>query len=551
MVARGAGLLPGACAALLCVHEAAWAQVDAGRPPAASPAVTAPTGGTARINVTSVQVEGNTLLPQQTLDALVAGAVGEGRTLSDLNAVAQRVQAAYRDAGYGGVVAFVPEQDASSGRVVIRVVEGKLAAVRIKGNVHFPEQNVRAALPSVREGQTPYVPAIDRDIQLSNENPAKEVRVTLAPGALPGQIDAEVSVSDARPLQLLAGFSNTGNHETGMGRLTVGVRHANFTGRDDVITALYQTSPEHPGRVRVGTLGYHLPVYEHGASLDVFYAHSNVANGTSSTPLGPLSFTGRGDLVSLRGNLNLERRSPVDQRVSLGIDWKDFDNECSVGTFGSVACGSAAVSVRAVPLSIGYTAQQQEGERAWGGSLGLAVNAGGSSASTFDAARPGARRHYVIGRLSAFTEFALDAGWGVSARFDAQYSPHALISAERFGVGGISSVRGYMERELTGDSGAVVRADLLMPSFDTRPTPDVRVRPIAFLDVGHVTSHKGLACRGLATTSCTAAGVGVGLRINFGTVVTASLDVARALRDGATNTERGDTRAHVSLTLVY
>lgn len=503
------------------------------------------------MDVTSVEVEGNTLLSNEQLRSATAPALGSGRTLADLNAAAARVQAAYREAGYGGVVAFVPEQDVSSGRLLIRVVEGKLAGVRVKGNQHFSEQNVRAGLPNLVEGRTPLVRAIDRDIQLSNENPAKELRVTLEPGARPGEVDADITVADMKPLQLLLGYSNTGNAITGRGRLTLGVRHANISGHDDVVTAQYQTSVEHPQQVHVATLGYHLPLYAYGGSVDAFYAHSNVDNGTTLTPIGPLAFSGRGDLLSLRGNLNLERRSDLDQRIFAGLDWKKFENECSLGVFGEAACGPAGVDVRAVPIVFGYTAQRQEGgARSWGASASVAVNAAGSNAATFDAARPGARRHYGIARLAAFGEWAFGAGWGASARLDSQYSPHALIPGERFGMGGITSVRGYEEREMTGDSGVTLRLDVLMPSLAAVAGSAWRLRPLLFADAGHVSNHKGFPCRQAVRSSCSASGAGVGLRAGFSTIMSATLDVARALRDGDT-TAKGDTRVHVSLTVVY
>jgi hemolysin activation/secretion protein len=534
-------------AALLAASSPSPAQPS---PAGATPLPSTPLAPAATLNVTAIAVEGNTLLAPEQLDALTAPALGNGRTLADLHAAAARVQAAYRDAGYGGVVAFVPEQDASSGRVLIRVVEGKLAAVRVKGNRFFTEDNVRRGLPNLREGETPVVRIIDRDLQLSNENPAKELHLTLGPGERPGQIAADVTVQDMKPLQFLAAFSNTGNDATGRGRVSVGVRHANLTDHDDVATLQYQTATAHPSRVHVATLAYHLPFYAWGGSVDAFYAHSSASNGTTLTPIGPLVFAGKGNLLSLRANHNLERRSDLDQRVSAGVDFKDFQNDCSLGVFGAAACGPAGVSVRSVPISVGYTAQRQEGDRSWGVSAGLAVNAGGSDAATFEAARPGATRHYAIARLTAFRDLPISGGWAAGLRADTQYSPHALITAERFGVGGLTSVRGYDERELTGDWGLAVRAELLTPSLDFGTRSFFRLRPLAFLDGGHVANHKGLPCRGLAQTSCSAAAIGLGLRAGLGTLASGTLDVARALRDGVT-TARGDMRVHVSVTFAY
>src|SRR6478609_8088405 len=75
-----------------------------------------------RFVVKAVHVEGNTLLPEAKLSAIVARLVGAELTLGDLRQNAALVQQAYRDAGYGGVVAYVPEQELAQGTVVIRVV---------------------------------------------------------------------------------------------------------------------------------------------------------------------------------------------------------------------------------------------------------------------------------------------------------------------------------------------------------------------------------------------------------------------------------------------
>ncbi|ROZ78324.1 ShlB/FhaC/HecB family hemolysin secretion/activation protein [Ramlibacter sp. WS9] len=503
-----------------------------------------------KINITSIRVEGNTLLPEGVLAGMVSGVQGPDRTLSELNLLATRIQNAYRDAGFGGVVAFVPEQDVTSGNVVVRVVEGKLAAVRVTGNSHFTTANVRAGLPNLREGATPVVRAIDRDIQLSNENPAKELKVTLTAGSKPGDVDAEVNVSERDPLQVLLGYNNTGNEQTGRHRLSVGAQHSNLFGRDHVATIQYQTSPEHPSQVQVFSVGYHVPLYDWAGSVDAFYAHSNVRNGTTSTPAGPLTFAGKGEVLGLRGNRNLDRIGEYDHRVTLGVDFKDYQNDCALGNFGPAACGSAGVSISVAPVMVAYTGQKQGPQLAWGINASLAANAGGSSADTFEAARPGARKHYVLTRLSGFAEVGLAGGFALAGRADAQYTPHALISGEKFGLGGAGSVRGYEERELSGDYGVGARFEVLGPMLGVGASEGFRARPLVFVDHGRVSNHKGLPCRGTAETSCSLSGVGLGARLNMGKHASASVEVGRAL-DNAISTSKGDYRAHVSINVVY
>jgi len=501
-----------------------------------------------RISVSAVRVEGNSLLPDRLLADLTAGVAGTERSMSELNQVAARIQNAYRDAGYGGVVAYLPEQEITGGNVVIRVVEGRLANVRVTGNVHFDTANIRAGLPNLREGTTPVVRAIDRDIQLTNENPAKDVKVTLAAGAKPGEIDADVGVTDSKPLQFLLGYNNTGQEVTGKHRVNVGVQHSNLFGRDHVGTMQYQTSPEHPDQVRIFSVGYRIPVYSQAASFDAFYAHSNVSIGTTSTPAGPLSFAGKGTVVGLRANRNLDRVGEYDHRLTLGVDWRDYENECSVGAFGAAACGSAGVSVTAVPVSVAYAGQRQGPTTSWGMNASLSANVGGSSQETFEAARPGARRHYAIARFSGFGEVALPGGFAVNGRLDAQYSPHALISGERFGLGGAATIRGYVERELIGDTGLAARIEALAPALE--PTAGVRLRPYLFVDHGRLSNHKDLPCRNTAGTSCSLTGAGIGARMSIGRNTSATLDIGRAFENGVT-TSSGDVRGHVSVNFVY
>lgn len=525
-----------------------WGIAFALQSDAVAQAPAAPAAQQQRIIVTAVRVEGNTLLPERVLSELTAGVAGTERSVPELNQVATRIQNAYRNAGYGGVVAYIPEQAITGGNVVIRVVEGKLANVRVTGNVHFDTANIRAGLPNLREGATPVVRAIDRDIQLSNENPAKDVKVTLTAGARPGEIDADVGVTDSRPLQFLLGYNNTGQAITGKHRVSVGLQHSNLFGRDHVATMQYQTSPEKPDQVRIFSAGYRVPLYSQAASFDAFFAHSNVSSGTTFTPAGPLSFAGKGTVVGLRGNRNFDRIGEYDHRATLGLDWRDYDNECSVAGLGPLACGPAGVSVTAIPVSLAYTGQKQGPQTSWGINASLWANLGGSSQATFEAARPGARRHYVISRFSGFREMALAAGFALHGRLDIQYTPHALISGEKLGLGGAGNVRGYIERELAGDSGFAARLEALAPPMEV--TQGFRWRPYVFVDHGRVSNHKDMPCRNLTDTSCKLTGAGIGTRLSIGKNTSATLDIARAFEHGVT-TSSGDVRGHVSVNFVY
>jgi hemolysin activation/secretion protein len=215
--------------------------------------------------------------------------------------------------------------------------------------------------------------------------------------------------------------------------------------------------------------------------------------------------------------------------------------------FGALACGPAGVDVATVPLSVAYVGQKQGPALSYGISGALSVNAGGSSRATFDAARPGAQRHYAIARVVGFAEKGIGAGYTVNGRLELQYSPHALIPGEKFGLGGAASVRGYTERELAGDNGMLVRFEAATAALHL--TESYRLHPYVFLDHGRVLNHRDMPCRGATETSCALTSVGLGARMALGRNVNASVDVGRAQSRGL-GTEPGDVRGHFALNLV-
>ena len=508
-------------------------------------------------SVKKIQIQGNTLLPDDELAALVAHLAGNERTLGDLMQGAAAVQQAYRKAGYGGVIAFLPEQELGTGDIVIRVVEGKLAKVEISDNQRYDNANIIASLPHLKVGETPRVRAIDRDIQMINENPAKEVRVTLAAGAKPGDVDARVKVIEEKPIRLLLGLDSSGTPGTGRFRTNIGIQHANLWNRDHIGTFQFQTSPTSPDQVHVYSAGYRIPLYGKSAALDAFFAHSNVSNVSTTTPAGPLGFTGSGDVGGFRAHRYLSRLGDYDHRITFGWDWRHYNNNCSIGTFGSAGCGIAAADVTVIPLSLGYTGQAQGPKLSWGFNTTISGNPGGSSGQAFNAVRLGADRHYTIWRFSGFSNLALPVGFGLSARVVAQYSPDALVPGEQLGIGGagsalggVISVRGYREREVVGDYGSFLNLEGLGPDVGRFINLwGFNLRPLVFFDFGWVGNNNNTRCM-INDTSCTLASTGGSIRLGYGKRFSARLDLGHALEDG-NQKAAGTTRGHMAVNFSF
>ena len=511
-------------------------------------------------SVKALKIEGNTLLPESKLMARIAHLIGEGRSLNDLVQGATAIQQAYRKAGYGGVVAFVPEQKLENGDVIIQVVEGKIDKVQISGNDERDEINILRSLPHLKQGETPVVKNIDRNIQMANENPTKKIRVALVAGARPGAIDADAKVTDERPLRLLFGVDSAGTPGTGNFRTNVGIQHTNLWNRDHIGTFQFQTSPTEPSRAQIYSVGYRIPFYNQFSAIDAFYAHSNVESLTSAAPLGvgPFGFTGKGDIAGFRAHRFLPRVGEYDHRVTFGWDWRHFNNNCAFqGNTGSAACDRIAADVTITPVSLGYVGQKDGPIFSWGINTNISGNFGGSSQAIFNTARLDADKHYAVWRFFGFTNVNLPAGFGISTRVLAQYSPHALVPGEQFGIGGggsamggFISVRGYREREIVGDYGASFNIEGLGPDFAKIVNSEsLSLRPLGFFDFGWAGNNHQAPCDAQGS-SCEIAGVGGGIRFAIGKKFSGRLDFGHALMDG-NQKAAGTSRGHLAINFHY
>jgi len=516
-----------------------------GAPALAQPAPEPPAGAEAKVDVRGFTITGNTLLDATAMAGLLARYKGQ-RTFAELREAAQTVQGLYAEAGYGAVLAYLPPQPMNDGNVTIAVVEGKVAKVTVRGAKRLSDARVRAALPTLKEGETPRVRRIDSELQIANENPSRQMGVLLGPGAKPGEVEATVNV-DEQPVQHFnIGLDNSGNDRTGNYRLSGGWQHADVSGHDDVLNLQIQTSPTESSAVKVVSAGYRLPLPGWHSAIDLFAAYSDVDGGTTNTAAGDLSFSGKGRVAGVRSIWYLPRLAEFDQRVTIGLDHRAYLNNCQIAGLPPGACGPAGESVTVHPLALEYSAQS--GSRiAAGFNAGIARNLdiGGkhTDEAAFEAVRTGAKPGYTVFRAGGYVTLPLPEDWTVGGRLSLQYSGDELVPGEQFGIGGANSVRGYEEREVSGDRGFFGSLEVSTPKLGWAGDK-VDLRFVAFADSGQVTNRDAAPCAG-TQTRCSLASVGAGAKLAFGNVQ-ARLFVANALKDSAT-TQKQDWRSHFSI----
>ncbi|WP_237772378.1 ShlB/FhaC/HecB family hemolysin secretion/activation protein [Herbaspirillum robiniae] len=537
---------------------AATALGAAAQAPSPAPAAAVAQSADERFDIKRFDVQGNTLLPAQQVEALVAPYTGAGRVYGDVQRALEALEGEYRKAGYSAVQVVVPEQELNGGVVRIQVIETVIGKITVTDNKHFSEENIRASVPALQPGVSPNLRRISESVQLANDNPAKQINVTLSTAEADAGIDAAIAVTDNNPLRVILTADNTGSAETGRWRTGVALQHSNLFNRDHVATVAYTTSPDSPSgsKVDLYSLGYRVPLYALGDSMDFIYGKSNVTAGTSPTLGSLFGFTGKGDVYALRWNHFFAREGETTSKLVVGADYKKTDSSCNFAGISLTTCQPYST----LPLSLTYSAQRQSVGQIVDYNIGVARNwaVGPNHTSSngrvdrysFIAGNRDTSDNFMIARggASLFKGFASD--WQMRLATTAQYAPDPLPPTEQFGLVGATTVRGFTERAVSADSGIIVNAEAYTPELLGKSELKGNLRLLAFYDIGRGYNNK-TAGSALAP-NMTVASIGFGARYTLGRDFNLRLDVARVSIAGTSQTEnRGDLNAHLSATLGF
>ena len=490
----------------------------------------------AQFTISEFSVEGNNPLSERDTQTVLAPYTGPQTGFDGLEEAAQALERALLDQGFSFRRVIVPAQQVKDGRVVLRVVDFPLSGIEVDGNAHFTDENVLRSFPRLEVGEVPNPKRLARALIVANAHPSKNVSITFKESETSNALDARLRVDDRKPWQFVASVSNTGTEETGDWRVALGFQYSNLFKRDHVVTLSYTTAPENFQDVQQGGIDYRIPIYKIASWVSAYYVRSDVDTGQIGTFF---NVSGAGEFFGVRFTHTLPPVGAYTQEISVGLDSKFFDNEI---LFQLLPIG---VDVRSVPASVRYFGAYQGAK--WQGdfAVGYAHNVPDvgdrNDQTSYTLTRLGADVSWDALRASGSLDYQLPRGWLARGIFDAQWGGEPLIPGEQFGIGGINSVRGFEEREVTGDDGFRVSVEAWTPRLFHN------LRLVGFVDTGEAFVNRPAAGQ---IASQFIASVGGGIRWGWRDNVSLVLDVAHVL-DGTLLTPSGSAKANVSLFFRY
>ena len=495
----------------------------------------------ATFDVFEYRVEGTTLLPTIVVEQAVYPHLGESKTLTDVEKAREALEKAYHGAGYLTVLVSIPQQKVDGGVVKLAVTEASVERLRVVESRYFNLGEIRAAAPELAEGTVPNFNQMQKELAALNRSGDRKITPVLRPGKTPGTVEVDLKVQDQLPLHGNVELNDRYSQDTTRTRLSATLRWDNLWQKQHGLGITVQTAPENIDESRVFSASYTWPL-----ASGNYLAFYGVKSESDVAAVGTLNVVGNGTIFGARYILPLRSRSDgFFHTATLGVDYKDFDQ--SVALIGG---GDFNTPITYLPFTLGWDGtwlgQGESGQRR-STKAGVAFNFHlrglVADEQEFADKRFKGRANYAYLRGSGSHSETWASGWGVNARLGWQITAQPLISNEQFAIGGVDTVRGYLESAALGDNGFALSLEARTPNYAKKVADSLDdLHLLAFADGGLVTVLEPIT----AADRFTLAGAGLGLRLKGWRGVSAGLDWAVALKNMG-NTERGDSRAHFRL----
>jgi hemolysin activation/secretion protein len=497
-----------------------------------------------RFDILEYRVEGNSVLSRGQIERAVYPHLGPRRTIADVERARGSLEKTYRDAGYATVLVDIPEQKVSGGSVSLRVTEGRLSKVHVKGSRYYSLNRIRSQLPALEPGTVPHMPVLQEQLAVVNRASAdRQLTPVFRAGDTPGTVEVDLRVRDELPLHASLELNNRYTQDTEKLRLLASLRYDNLWQREHSAVLQYQTAPQDIDQVKVLSANY---VFRANAARDVL-AFYGVRSDSRVATVGDITVLGAGNVLGARWIRGLKGGTSLQSSLVFGIDAKDFTEDVRFGT------DSFQTPIRYYPFTLGYNGSRPDarGRTSFGGSLNFslrslsarAVDCGGFPSDQFECKRSGARPNYLYLKGEYQRSRVFENGWGASAHLEGQISPQPLISNEQFSAGGQDSVRGYLESERLGDQASRASFEMRTPGLGSARTWLQELYGLAFIEGASLELKDPLPDQ---DARFSLASIGLGARFGAWKHLRGEMYWGHALKDGAV-TKKGDDRGHFRL----
>lgn len=407
-----------------------------------------------------LNIEGVSAYPQDELGNVFADKIGQTITLADLYAIAAELTRKYRNDGYILTQVVVPPQTIDGGAARLRVVEGYIAQVDVRGEGDYINDAVTLArgysvLVSA-DSAALNVRQLERTLLMINDIPGVSARGILSPSeTTPGAADLLVIV-ERDTFEGQVSIDNYGSRFLGPVQFGLAAAENGLFGINERISGQFVYAPDEDLADELLYLGagYDMPVGTYGTMLNVTANYSNTEPGYT---LEQFDADGDSRFISVGFSHPFVRTRNFNVTGHASIDWRNVDTDNNIEADRKDHIRAARVGTRVefidTLMNVAYNVFDIE--------LGHGLKVLNASTDTdTNVSRPGADWDFFKMEAEYQRLQRVTSKFNVLFAVKGQMADEALWSSEEFGLGGVNYGRGYDPSEVVGDDGIAGKIEL-------------------------------------------------------------------------------------------
>ncbi|RBH52586.1 MULTISPECIES: ShlB/FhaC/HecB family hemolysin secretion/activation protein [Pseudomonas] len=403
-----------------------------------------------------IDLQGADALSASERERLLKPYIGQCLGVPQLNELLKVITDRYIEKGLVTSRAYLPQQDLSTGNLKVLVVEGKLEGLKGADGSGLSDRELAMSFPG-RQGELLNLREIEQMVDQLNRLPSNQAQMELAPGKAVGGSEVLVKNTPQKPWRAGLSYGNDGQRSTGEQQAGTTFDWDSPLGLADQLSlrAGHDVVSDQTKNSRNAMLYYNLPF----GWWNLSYTYSE-SDYRSQAQANGFNFQQTGD--SQNNQLKLERviyRDAVSKTsLSSGLSTLRTNNFIE----GSkLAQSSNRLSEAQFGINHGRRIGSAFVNLDLGMQDGISAFDAQDNVANFTRGLPDARYRKYTATLSYLQPFKLwDESFSFSSLMTGQRSEDVLFSSQRMSLGGQSSIRGYKDQTLSGDSGGYWRNDL-------------------------------------------------------------------------------------------
>ena len=429
--------------------------------------------------ITKVEIVGNTVFSDSEIETVIAEYRDRTLKFVDLEEIIKKLTDLYTQKGYITSRAFVPQQTITNGVARIKILEGKLEKIEIKGRKNLQENLILSYFP--KPNSLLNINELIRGLRkLERNSSIKKITGDLTKGSQVSMSVLVLEIEESSPFQATFGFNNSRSPRIGEYQGVFVGSYSNLLGIGDRWFGEYNLTEGFDAY----SLGFSLPINVIDGMIEVEYRQGD--SQIIQELLKEANIENKVDTISLRYQQVIVDN---DQRTIV-LEGRLERNKNETFLLGRpFSFTEGAEQGRSVSSTISFSADWTErgSTSIFSFSNQLVFGVDVLDATVNDDAPDGI---FTIWRTNIQWIKALNQQGDLLliSRVSGQITRDTLLVIDKFRIGGIATVRGTEQNRFLGDNGVVANLQLNIPLWKSLEN-ESRITLYPFIDWGLVSNN--------------------------------------------------------------